>query len=207
MKFNRFPTALVLAGALTMGGCATDPAMDTAEASEPQYTDEELRVMVERQITNDPRLPAHEIGVFADAEAGQVTLDGMVTTEEFRVRAEEMAYMVMPDIVVINRIDVVPVGMPEESYTDEMATSIRTRAQETGEKIGDSLKDAWIYSSVMAGLALDDDTPARNINVDVENQVVTLRGEVRSDYSKREAERIASSTTGVKSVTNLLNVT
>jgi osmotically-inducible protein OsmY len=55
-------------------------------------------------------------------------------------------------------------------------------------------------------LIADSQTPARKINVDVVNKVVTLRGAVESAAAKAEAERIAKETEGVGRVRNLLKV-
>jgi len=49
-------------------------------------------------------------------------------------------------------------------------------------------------------------TPERKINMDVKNNVVTLRGMVETAEQKTEAEQIAKSTEGVKSVNNQLKV-
>ena len=50
------------------------------------------------------------------------------------------------------------------------------------------------------------DTPERKINVDVVNNVVTLRGTVDTAEQKAEAERVAKDTEGVKRVVNQLKV-
>ncbi len=62
------------------------------------------------------------------------------------------------------------------------------------------------YLLTLPKLIGDTDTPARKINVDVVNQVVTLRGKVGSASERLEAERIAKETDGVKRVVNLLKV-
>jgi osmotically-inducible protein OsmY len=59
---------------------------------------------------------------------------------------------------------------------------------------------------IVAKLIGDADTPERKINVDVVDNVVTLRGTVDSPQQKAEAERIAKETDGVKSVKNQLKV-
>ena len=58
----------------------------------------------------------------------------------------------------------------------------------------------------MAKLIGDSKTPERKINVDVVNNVVTLRGMVETADQKAEAGRIAKETEGVKSVNNQLKV-
>ena len=98
---------------------------------------------------------------------------------------------------------------PENSrgqYTEKQAAEERERAKQNKETIGDTLDDAWIHTKIVAKLIADTNTPERKINVDVVNNVVTLRGTVDTAEAKAEAERVAKETDGVKSVTNQLKV-
>jgi osmotically-inducible protein OsmY len=88
-----------------------------------------------------------------------------------------------------------------------MASEARARAKALGDSIGSSIDDAWIHTKITSKLIVDKDTPARKINVDVVDNVVTLRGQVTSVAAKEEAERIAKETESVKRVRNLLKVT
>ncbi len=72
--------------------------------------------------------------------------------------------------------------------------------------MGASLDDAWIHMKIVARLIGDADTPERKINVDVVNNVVTLRGAVDTAEQRTEAERIARETEGVKRVVNQLKI-
>ena len=100
-----------------------------------------------------------------------------------------------------------PPEVARSEYTDDMARETREKAKAKGDKIGNSIEDAWIHTKVVAKLMGDSQTPARKINVDVDNNVVTLRGNVESSVAREEAERIARGTDGVKRVINLLKVT
>jgi osmotically-inducible protein OsmY len=91
-------------------------------------------------------------------------------------------------------------------YTQKQAAEERERAKQSKETIGDTLDDAWIHTKIVAKLIANSDTPERNINVDVVNNVVTLRGTVDTAEAKTEAEKVAKETDGVKSVTNQLKV-
>ena len=77
-------------------------------------------------------------------------------------------------------------------------TSQTRRARET--------RDAYIYSSIIAGLTADPDTSVRDIRVEVEGQVVTLRGAVASPRVEQAARRIARDTAGVKAVRDFLTI-
>jgi len=91
-------------------------------------------------------------------------------------------------------------------YTEEKAREARERAKQAGDTIGETLDDAWIHTKIVAQLIADTNTPERKINVDVVNNVVTLRGTVDTAQAKAAAEKIAKETEGVKSVTNQLKV-
>jgi osmotically-inducible protein OsmY len=91
-------------------------------------------------------------------------------------------------------------------YTAEQAKEERERAKQNKETVGDTLEDAWIHTKIVTKLIGDTKTPERNINVDVVNNEVTLRGTVDTAEAKAEAERVAKETDGVKKVTNQLKV-
>jgi osmotically-inducible protein OsmY len=91
-------------------------------------------------------------------------------------------------------------------YTEKQAAEERERAKQSKETIGDTLDDAWIHTKIVAQLIANSNTPERNINVDVINNVVTLRGTVDTAEAKTEAGKVAKETEGVKSVTNQLKV-
>ncbi len=92
------------------------------------------------------------------------------------------------------------------SYTEKQAQEERERAKASKETIGDTLDDAWIHTKIVAKLLTNSTTPERKINVDVVNNVVTLRGTVDTAEEKTAAEKVAKDTDGVKSVVNQLKV-
>jgi hyperosmotically inducible protein len=60
--------------------------------------------------------------------------------------------------------------------------------------------------SVKSQLAADDLVTARNINVDTQDRVVTLTGEVRTTQEEAQALQIARNTNGVANVVDQLSV-
>ena len=86
------------------------------------------------------------------------------------------------------------------------ANNYRAEAKNKGESVGDSLEDGWIHFKVRAALAAVDDLRDSTINVDVDKNVVTLRGTVPGADHKKKAEDAAKKVEGVKSVTNKLEV-
>lgn len=85
-------------------------------------------------------------------------------------------------------------------------TNYRAEAKNAGSTIGSGLEDGWIHLKVRAALAAVDDLRDSTINVDVDNNVVTLRGSVGSAAQKTKAADEAKKVEGVKSVTNKLEV-
>ena len=93
----------------------------------------------------------------------------------------------------------------KEEYEKDKA-NYRAEAKNKNESIGEGLEDGWIHIKVRAALAAVDDLRDSTINVDVDNNVVTLRGSVANAASKKAAEDAAKKVDGVKSVTNKLEI-
>jgi hyperosmotically inducible periplasmic protein len=197
---------LVLLLCLSLAACTKGPEA----AREPTLTDSELKDHIQERLNSDADLRAADLGVSADAERNMATLSGTVTSEALRTRAVDMAKAAHPGLTVQDKIDVKPQEAAKEvnrsEYTPEHARLEKERAKANNETIGDSIDDAWIHSKIVAKLVADKDTPEHKINVDVNNNVVTLRGWVNNAEQKQEAERIAAQTEGVKSVKNQLKI-
>jgi hypothetical protein len=86
----------------------------------------------------------------------------------------------------------------------------RDRAKYEAEKgastIGQGANDSWIWFKTKGALATTDDLRDSTINVDVANDVVTLRGTVATKAESDKAASVAKGIEGVKSVTNNLKV-
>lgn len=93
--------------------------------------------------------------------------------------------------------------MTKEEYEKNKAACEKDRGSST---IGQGLNDSWIWFKTRAALAAADDLRDSTINVDVVNDVVTLKGTVASAAQKASAEKVAKGIEGVKSVTNQLQV-
>src|SRR5262245_27380055 len=79
-------------------------------------------------------------------------------------------------------------------------------AKEAGRKIGTGLNDGWLWVKTRFDLATAEDLRDSTINVDVDNDVVTLSGTVATAAQKTKAEQIAKAVAGVKGVKNQLKV-
>jgi len=170
-------------------------------------TDSDLQNAVQARLNADPDLNAAKLDVDAHAKDNAVTLKGTVPTETMRLRAVDLAKAVNPSLSITDKIDVKPAEISRTEYTEEMARDAREKAKITGDKIGNSINDAWIHAKITSKLITDKDTPARKINIDVVDGIVTLRGEVNTATAKDEADRIVKDTEGVRRVRNLLKVT
>lgn len=169
-------------------------------------TNSQLEDSIRGKLNSDAQLKASNLGVSANAARNEATLTGPVQSQESRARAVDLAKSANPGLLIIDKLTVQPREPTRAEYTEDQARSARIKARDLKENIGDSLDDAWIHTKVVAKLIGDADTPERKINVDVVNNVVTLRGTVDTADQKSEAERIARNTEGVRSVNNQLKV-
>ena len=133
-----------------------------------------------------------------DTRDGVVTLSGEVETEGERRQA----------VAIARNTDGV------QSVTDQLQVQVqRTETERTanddlqaGRDTLFGIDDVWITTKVQSKFFLDDGIKSRDINVDVREGVVYLKGTVESDVEKRVAETIARETNGVSRVENLLKV-
>jgi osmotically-inducible protein OsmY len=190
----------VLAIVTGLAACDSAPAPEPA----PRMSNDELKQLVTAKINSDPALAAYNLNVDADAGRNAVTISGDVPTQRLRMQAVDAAKAIAPDLVITDKIDVEPGMVDRKDYTDEMARAARERAAKSADSIGDSLDDAWIHTKIRSKLALEGEFPGGSLNVDVKDNVVTLRGSVATTADRTKAEQIAKSTDGVKSVRNQL---
>ena len=196
----RYVLVLFSAAILSLMGCS---GVGTT------MTDSELEAAIKNRIDANAELREANLDVDADARTREATLSGTVPTQPLREKAVELAKTTQAGLTVKDHIKVEAprADVDDRSrFTEELARAGRERAKSAGEKVGESLEDAWIHTKITGKLMADSDTPARKINVDVVNNAVTLRGEVATETAKIEAERVARETDGVKKVTNLLRV-
>jgi osmotically-inducible protein OsmY len=127
-----------------------------------------------------------DVSVTQDRDKGVVTLGGHVSADRDKAQAESIATSLAGGQVVSNQIAVTPVG------------------SENAAKAVNSDVDEGIEKNLDAGLIqnkLHD-----SVKYDVKNSVVTLTGEVDSQFTRRQAERIASSIPNVGQVVNELQI-
>jgi osmotically-inducible protein OsmY len=89
---------------------------------------------------------------------------------------------------------------------EKSASTTAQQVERQLEKGAIAVDDATISAKIKTILIADPGLKGFAIDVDTSNNVVTLKGAVESEDARREAERIARSVAGVKSVTNNLTV-
>ena len=89
---------------------------------------------------------------------------------------------------------------------DKDKAKYERRAKDSGSTIGQGANDLWIWTKTRTALATTEDLRDSTVNVDVENDTVTLKGTVRDAKQKAKAEQVAKGIEGVKSVRNTLTV-
>ena len=94
-------------------------------------------------------------------------------------------------------------NITREDYERNKAEYEKEKGSST---IGQGANDMWIWVKTRASLLGADDLRDSTINVDVVNDVVTLKGTVATAAQKTKAEQVAKGIEGVKSVKNELKV-
>lgn len=161
---------------------------DTPMGSEFYDTAADLRMhaVLEAKLAASDQLSALMINT--DVQDGIVSLRGDVETESQRALAEELALTVSGVRGVENELNVTH---GEPTVTEQVASAAT---------------DAAITTSVKTRLLVSDHTSGLEIDVDTEEEVVTLTGEVDSETERELAGLIALNTSGVNNVINRLTV-
>src|SRR5687767_2113032 len=94
-------------------------------------------------------------------------------------------------------------NVTREEYDKSRAEYERDKGSST---IGSGANDSWLWFKTRAALLTTSDLRESTINVDVVNDVVTLKGTVATAAQKTKAEQVAKDIDGVKSVKNELKV-
>lgn len=94
-------------------------------------------------------------------------------------------------------------NISREEYDKNRAEYEKDKGSST---IGQGVNDSWLWFKARAALLTTSDLRESTINVDVVNDVVTLKGSVGTAAQKTKAEQVAKGIDGVKSVKNELTV-
>jgi len=195
MLFKTFATA-ALAGSLALTGAAQPAAaaeQTKAPAPASAQTDDTLKDRINFRLETSDMLRKYDVKVKVDK--GVATLSGDVVTAAQKAEAERLAKV---DGVTRVQNDITIDPNEDKTVADRMKAGLT----KTGEKI----TDAWITTKVKWFFIGEDALKDSDINVDTKDNVVTLKGTVKSAAGKARAVALAKNTDGVKNVVDQLQV-
>jgi hyperosmotically inducible protein len=169
-------------------------------------TDAGITTNVKSKMAADDTVKAHEINV--DTKNGVVTLTGDVDSAIAKERAVQIARTTDGVREVVDNLTVTESaptgGLFDRDGVDRGTGNIGDNdRQDRNEPI---TGDPGITSAVKAKLLADSTVSGLRIDVDTENGVVTLTGDVKSKAEADRAVMIARNTDGVTRVVNHLKV-
>jgi len=127
-----------------------------------------------------------QVTVSQDRDKGVVTLAGPVTRQNEKAQAESLASALAGKQVVANQIAVIPPGFEQEA---------RTMNSDRDDGISSNLNAALIQNNMHD-----------NVKYEVKSGVVTLTGDVASEFQRARAAQVATGVPFVQQVVNTLQV-
>lgn len=156
-------------------------------------TDDTLKDRISYRLETSPTVRKYDIKVKVDQ--GIATLSGDVATAAQKGDAERLAQ--------VDGVKKVESTIAVNADADKtVADRIKGGFTKTGEKIS----DAWITTKVKWFFVGDDLLKGSEINVDTKDNIVTLKGTVKTAPGKARAVELAQNTDGVKKVVDQLVV-
>jgi hyperosmotically inducible protein len=194
----------------------TDEPPSLAQSAGP--TDPERARAIQAQMESDPVLRDDRVNI--EVTGKHVRLSGTVDTPEERSHAEALVRESDPTLTVENLLKTTadqpaappetPAPPPPPAASRDKVTDTTRRAAHEAEKAateaGEMITDSWITSKIKAQLMAADGVHASAINVETNDHVVTLRGQVRGEAERRKAERLARETKGVERVIDQMTI-
>lgn len=211
-------TPLVLGAALAVPTIASAQTQGMPVATEPQVEQQQREADRDRDgdldldgdfANRSPddrladavafRLETHEelrrYDIDVDVDGSVVTLSGEVASESQKRQALELA-----------DVDGVTAVEDDIEVDPDADDAIADRASRGLSKAGETIDDAWITTKVNWFFMGEDALEGSDIDVDTENNVVTLQGTVESEAGRRRALELARMTEGVREVRDQLTI-
>lgn len=186
--------SMIVATTLTTAAYAGD--MDTDNKWEKGAKDAWIDGKAEATLLFNGNLDSFDINT--DVKNGNVVLTGKVENSVDKKLAEELVANIDGVTSVDNKLTVVSDKDMEGDMSDDM--------EDTVDEGTSQLTDAKIATVIKTRLLMDTDISGFDIDVDVENGVVTLTGDVDSDAERDLAVEIAKNASDVKDVESNLRV-
>ncbi len=165
---------------------------DTKSNKDVQVSDTWIQAKLVTTYALNRNLSIFDIGV--DVRDQVAYLDGNVDSPIKKDLAGEIAKSIDGVKEVKNSIIV-----------DASPSKVKS-AENRSRSFGQVVDDLTTTASVKTKLLTDSNVKGLDINVDTENNNVTLRGQVGTDAERELIEKIASNTSGVKAVANKIEV-
>lgn len=151
---------------------------------------------VKSALLADDQVKGLQVNV--DTSKGAVTLKGEAENVEQVSKAGKVASGIEGVQKVNNQLTLKKAIKGDASQAEKRS--------EKGQSAREVISDSAVTTKVKAALLADKDVKGLQVNVDTEQGVVTLKGEVESQQQARKAAKIASGIEGVSTVHNDLTV-
>jgi osmotically-inducible protein OsmY len=199
--------SMIVATTLTTAAYAGD--MDTDSTSnkwEKGAKDAWIDGKAEATLLFNGNLDSFDINT--DVKNGNVVLTGKVENSVDKKLAEELVANIDGVTSVDNKLTIVSDKDMEGDMSDDMEDTVDMSddMEDTVDEGTSELTDAKIATVIKTRLLMDTDISGFDIDVDVENGVVTLTGDVDSDAERDLAVEIAKNASDVKDVESNLRV-
>lgn len=189
---NKIATAVMVALSLGAGGTAL-------AGNNTDYTGAVKDAWLDGRIETAFALNRHlnPFAIDTEVDNGVAYLSGTVESDIDRDLAGEIALNIDGVTKVENKLQV-----KEKGTMEKVADSAKQKTN----SLMKAIDDATITASVKTRLMANGNTKGLSINVDTEDDVVTLSGKVRSSEERDLAEALAKNTDSVVRVNNKLTV-
>src|SRR5437773_2722606 len=182
-------------------------------------SDAGITTAVKAKMVTDDTVKASEINV--DTHNHVVTLNGTVGSSAEKERAVLIARDTkgvtnVVDDIVVGPVPAATTGTLEQKTenkaheakekTEEYGHDAKVKTEKAADKTGEVITDAAITSEVKTKFLAEPGVSGLSINVDTNNGVVTLKGNVKTKAEADKAVMVARNSKGVKRVVNMLKV-
>lgn len=208
MNTPRYRNTLIAAALAATFGVGLSACSDTDEyaattarsnSATDAMSDTVITTKVKAQLASDSSIQSSNIEV--STANGVVTMDGYVNDAAASSAAERTAKAVSGVTRVQNRLTTSSSTMSSNNMSsDSRYSDDGTTIGSAADDMQEATSDAWITTKVKTALLADSDAKGFDVNVETNNGVVTLQGEMDTQAAIDHVREIAAKVDGVKSV-------